>query len=191
MKRTFSEAVLERKQKRNNARKLIVFRAGLTLIVLAAGIAFNMDRIEHKKQLPTWASFKINSGDGSLESVRANTDDGIPRILSINGEEWEVEKVNHFDDAEAHPNGDPFDGIQAETYCKERLIAYIQTENQANLRNNIWHEVMHAGACLHGGDAWWNSINPTRNEHPGVEHLGEFLGEFSKSNPEFMAWTTK
>lgn len=139
---------------------------------------------------PAWSNFQI-SGD-AVERVSAKTPDGIPSILLINGQEWHVERVMAFNDALKYKgSGKSFSGIQAETYCKEKTIVYIETDDINVLKINIMHEIFHAGDCLHGGDTYWNSEHPTSSVHPGIYHLGEFTAVFLKDNPEFALWMTQ
>lgn len=138
---------------------------------------------------PSWADFSMQSGKlQGREYVRNVDDGGIPFTLMINGEHWNLVKVNHFAEAEKHESGKAFNGVQAETFCDQKLISYIETQDDNVLRENLWHEIFHAGACLHNGDTFWNSENPTKFDHPGVYHLGQFTSNFVRDNPLFMAW---
>lgn len=111
---------------------------------------------------------------------------GVPFHIVVNGEKWDINLIDSYPDAAGRKG--VFGGIQAQTTCRTKTITYIRTEDPALLRANIMHEVMHAGACVHGGDTWWNSINSTRFDHKGVYHLGEFLAPFMRDNPIFVDW---
>lgn len=128
---------------------------------------------------PTWADFTAANGNQTGWYERA-TDPvtGIPESVSINGEKWalvRVDKYDHLDRA----------GTE---YCGAQTISYIEARDPREMRTIILHEIFHAGACAHGGDTWWNSINPTELKHDGIKHLGEFWAEFSMANPTFIRW---
>lgn len=187
---TFSQKVT---QIRKDRREKLVTRGLQTLFVLIfSGLMISniyLAKVKEHQKAPTWAEF-IN--DGSIhESVSMSTIDGIPSVLNINGDHWNVVRVDAFKDALDHIDGRSFNGVQAQTYCREKLISYIETQNITVLKENLWHEVMHAGACTHGGDTWWNSIDPTQDKHEGIKHLGEFLSNFTKVNPNFVAWASR
>ena len=103
---------------------------------------------------------------------------GLPTTLLINGESWGLVRVDSMEDYI----------VTGTTYCTNHVITYLAHQSVSELRTTLWHEVFHAGACAHGGDEWWNSIHPTRNEHIGVNHLADFLSDFSRANREFMRW---
>jgi hypothetical protein len=187
----FNQKVLDRKRQRIS-RRISTTASFMTLAFIIACSGF-MAHYSQKSYLainaPSWADFKLNGPERMrFERVGATDPSGLPAVLTINGEHWEIVRVDSFNDSDDKKEGAVFSSIQAETFCDKRIITYIRTDDPAVLRANMWHEIMHAGACLHGGDTWWNSINPTRENHPGVEHLGEFLADFTHNNPLFMEW---
>lgn len=184
--KSLSQKVLERKAQRRRTRAWMW--VGAITIGLCAVQFYSIRRRTKLVTEPSWAAFTSEYTNAPLhETVLATNVDGVPDALMINGEMWDISRVDHFKDAEGRDGG-RFSGVQAQTYCKQRMIAYIPTQNPVILKVNLWHEVMHAGACLHGGDTWWNSPHPTAERHEGVKHLGEFLAEFSRDNPGFVAW---
>lgn len=196
-RKSFSESVLElqRDQRWLRIKVTVVFMA-IAVCYIAEGLSLYSLHLKEKAiakiNAPTWADF-VALGPGSVgtafdDHVAAETQDGIPAELVINGEVWSVVRVDHFNDADDKKPGEYFNGIQAQTFCAEKTIAYIRAEDQRRLHENIWHEIFHAAACSHGGDTWWNSENPTEDEHPGIYHLGEFMSIFSHDNPRFVEW---
>lgn len=194
-----SAVVLERRRKINQ-RRLENLAMFLPMFVLLAGTAVavrdNYVKAEAERKLaaeqaaPTWASFVAAKADAPMaEYITATDDEGIPHQLIINGESWDITQVNHFDDIDTSKPGAvlPDRVNEAETDCENRNISYIKGPKN-NLRINLMHEVFHAGACLHGGDEWWNSIHPTNSVHPGIYHLGDFMSNFVHDNPLFMQW---
>jgi hypothetical protein len=113
----------------------------------------------------------------------STTEDGVPVMLNINGDSWYVVRAKDF----------TYDLINAEsaTVCNAHVIVYLPSQTPSLTRNSLVHEVFHAGACLHGGDEWWNSVKPTRSEHPGIFHLADFWTGFARANPEFMEWLAR
>jgi len=105
----------------------------------------------------------------------------IPSHLDINGQMWDLVHVDHFDDKTEY----------GETDCDNREIDYLDSSDPAELREALWHEVFHAGACIHGGDEWWNSIHPTDDDHPGIYHLADFMHNFTRDNKEFVSWESQ
>lgn len=157
--------------------KVLYVVSGL-LLGLVGVLAYRNHRLE---QVPTWAEFKVVS-DVRYYAPVAN-EDGVPNTLFISDQEWSVVKVKVFTQDPQH--------IEAQTYCHNRTIAYLDAGNSTVLRDNLWHEIFHAGACAHGGDTYWNSVDPSTNYHPGIYHLGQFMAVFSKANPQFMAWAVQ
>jgi hypothetical protein len=101
----------------------------------------------------------------------------IPTVLNISGKLWSLEEVVGYSS----------ETTVGETDCKAHKITYVWTSSDG-LREDLWHEIFHAGACDHGGDVWWNSIKPNNVTHPGIYHLAEFMQQFVKDNPAFMQW---
>ena len=111
---------------------------------------------------PQWPNVVLATSAPQMELI-TRTQEGIPSRLNINGEIWTVRRVKDFTNPE----------IASETSCQGRVIWYLPAEMHTALKNNILHEVFHAGTCLRGGDAWWNSINPDSKKHDGIYHLAE------------------
>jgi hypothetical protein len=182
-----------RKAAKRLARWRLVLRFG-PLVLLAATTIANLTlqyRLTKQKQEmknllshqpPSWADFiRLEKSQAQeVAYIPAVNDSGVPIDMNINGEEWNIVEVAAFKDRDSRS--------MAETDCQHRTISYLQAANQVTLRANLWHEVFHAGGCLHGGDTYWNSINPTRSKHEGVKHLGDFMSNFSMANPAFMQW---
>jgi hypothetical protein len=123
----------------------------------------------------------LRSPNGVYTFYSAASQDGVPVNININGDTWTLYKVNTIDDGSI---------TGAETHCDTHTIIYIDIGSGLELRDLIMHEVFHAGECLHG-DTWWNSENPTKDFHPGIYHLADFMTNFIRTNPEFIAWMEK
>ena len=101
--------------------------------------------------------------------------------LYINGQVWDLVPVDRFDDETEY----------GETDCDNQEIDYLASSDPSELREALWHEIFHAGACVHGGDQWWNSIHPTDDDHPGIYHLADFMHNFTRDNKEFVTWAAE
>jgi hypothetical protein len=165
------------------------------LIIILLSLFYHTYKVKVAKlNSPTWADFTtIGTWDERIIAVNSQ---GVPNTLDINGEQWNVIKIDHFNDVEK--KGAVKDGkivlpsiITAETFCNNKTIAYISDADHNQLRADIMHEIFHAGGCLHGGDTYWNSINPTEKDHPGIYHLGEFTASFMRTNPRFTEWVSQ
>jgi hypothetical protein len=196
MKRaSFSQKVLDyKKRKRTDMIASVVFFTFIGGFLLSFSVgAYYSYRTYKLTTAPTWADFTINpkQSDTSkqlFETVGDRNEDGVPRTVTINGQLWSIVLVDIYDDAKKFKPGKGFSGKQGETYCENRTISYIRNYDHQQFRVNLMHEIFHAGACLHGGDTWWNSENPTETDHPGIYHLGEFMANFAHDNPKFMEW---
>lgn len=191
---TFSQAVL----KRRKDRRFLKFRIALLVTFVVVSLSFECWTIyqEHKAKSATkfMPGILVSGGFPALRlqaTSGGENEDGVPSHLNINGQAWEVVEIDAYPEAKKHKLGERFTGRDAETDCDNHQITYQHSYNSVEIRENLWHEVMHAGACIHGGDQYWNSVKPTGDKHPGVYHLGEFLGGFSKANPEFMYWMAR
>ena len=108
-----------------------------------------------------------------------------PSKININGQAFRIRTAVKDEQKWMEEDNDV-----AITDCKTQQIVYI-SEKIPNLQETMWHEVFHAGECLHDPE-YWNSKN-VRNfhdVHPGIYHLGEFMDDFSKTNPEFLYWAS-
>lgn len=185
-----STKVLERKRERLKGRVMLTLWC--LFLLCASSILVYSIWIEHKNSkalnAPTWADFTtLVPGTASVYQTNLGiTPDGIPNTLWINGQSWSVVRVAIYDSNLDKPTDKTWTGVDAETYCEHRTISYAQSVDRQMLRVNLMHEVFHAGACLHGGAAWWNSTD--LDKHPGIYHLGEFMAIFAHDNPEFMRW---
>ncbi len=190
-RKTLYERVVERRRERFRKRagaiaSLSVMAVGLLGMGLYAYAGYKETKVE---SMPTWASFTKFDPRGMIESQVAVAEDGLPNTLRINGETWSVVKIGEFSEVVGKPEGPVLGEVStAATFCANKTITYIDDQSRERLRTTIMHEVFHAGACVHGGDKWWNSENPTPKDHPGIYHLGEFMSEFAASNKQFMGW---
>lgn len=108
-----------------------------------------------------------------------------PTIVSINGKQWYIWNVDdlgqgffdHLKDRKA----------VAATDCENFQIIYSYTLGHRDLRNTLWHEIFHAGACPHDA-SYWNSKSDKDEEHEGIQHLADFIENFTRANPEFTKW---
>jgi len=175
---TFSQRVLEKQQKKFV--RTLETCAVVAVVLITLGLAGFVVHMERKRlalvKAPSWADFTMQSSGYSY--LPGLNPDGVPNSLMINGEQWSVEQVSSFKSPRT----------LAETYCNEKMIAYIRESDARRLKINLMHEVFHAGDCLHGGDKWWNSEHPTNSVHPGIYHLGEFMSSFLRDNPQFANW---
>lgn len=182
-----------RTRRRGRVQGAVHLALAVCLLSLTVFVAWNSWNTRKKITAPTWADFKmVGEKEGLIESTMAINADGIPNTIEVNGEMWSIVKVNHFTDIDATKIG-PVAGysISGQTLCAQKTIAYIQDDNPKRLKVTILHEVFHAGACLHGGDEWWNSIDPDNKNHAGIFHLGEFMADFLRANPDFTQWASR
>jgi hypothetical protein len=180
MRTPFNEQVLRRIQERRyERRRLIIPLATLFFLILNIGASLYFT---HEARKPRWPNAVLTGSAAQTKTV-TTTEDGIPALLNINGETWHVVRVKQFTG--------PDQEISAEISCRVKVIAYLPAQTPSLLRTSLIHEIFHAGACLHGGDAWWNSINPDKNSHEGIYHLADFWAGFARSNPEFMEWISR
>lgn len=199
--KTFSEKVLARKKRR--LAKLhgnIIDGTLLFAVFICAGLEF----YSYKSiNAPTWADFKptatIFEKDKLFETHLQFDDNGVPTDITIGDQQWSIVHADHYNNIEQYvnkkyksdkpehlPNNVPT--TLAETYCQHRTISYITDNSQKATRITLLHEILHAGACYHGGDEWYNNINPTATYHPGIYNTSEFMTNFILSNPAFMNW---
>lgn len=100
----------------------------------------------------------------------------LPTHLDINGQTWDVQQVTRIDNK----------GSDGETFCDTREIDYAETDDPVELRDTLWHEIFHAGDCIHGGkDTWWNS---SPKDEAGIKNLADFMHNFTRDNKQFIAW---
>ena len=170
----------------------IARRVYMLLFLLLLGVncyyRYRAYRLVHAPSWANWVSASDYQPSSNLhEQVRASTEGGVPTTLLINGEQWWVFQVDHFNDGSNEKSG----SIMAETDCANKLITYIPSQNPAVLKVNLMHEVFHAGGCLHGGDRYWNSEKPSDVDHPGIYHLGQFVAVFLHDNQQFAAWESQ
>lgn len=199
---SMSQVVLNRKRQRREKRiRLATWTVTMSIIVGVQILTyhFNKQRVIETKKItmlvkqrvaeadaPTWADFQAAKGVHETQEYAGI--DGVPFHITINGELWSIVHVNNFNSDSHHKYGEYFSGTGGETFCENKTIAYDSSADARLLKINIMHEIFHAGDCLHGGDTWWNSEHPTRTDHPGVYHLGEFMATFLHDNPQFAMW---
>lgn len=186
MKKEFvslSEKMMVRKKKRKNRIILTILFSiwGTGLVGFVGYRAWH----EHKRNLPNWAEINFTTQAEYSDRITFNSNTHeVPFKATINGETWDFIQVDHFSDSSIHKPG----SIEAETNCIDKTITYLPSDDKPELRINILHELFHAGACLHGGDTWWNNINPTASYHPGIERSAEFMHTFLHDNKQFAVW---
>ena len=107
-----------------------------------------------------------------------------PPVLSVivNGKTWDIWAVESLPDR-YWANRLEKDDADAETLCGARQIMY--TAQATNVRTILWHELFHAGACPEDS-TYWNSKSD--EDHVGIYRLADFMGDFTRNNPEFMKW---
>lgn len=174
-KRTFAEKALAiAEAKRRKRRPQIIALALLVWVALIAtcsGIAMYLGRI------PTKAPYATHV---AVQSV-----DAPPDNITVNGERW---RLIAFDFRANKGYGD----TAAETDCSQRVIWYVPKEaTAAQLREDLWHEVVHAGFCGDKGAslAHWAQFTKDYPEHGAVYAMGMFLPSFVHDNPEFVQWS--
>lgn len=159
-----------------------------TLIILCAlsVIALYLV-IQHLDTLdaPTWADFTTRSGQKMIVAVDM-TDP--PKYVIIDGKNWYLVHARSYTGVEGGLRSGEWTGASAKTYCLRQTITYLTDPDFGRFKASMMHEIFHAAACAHGGDAWWNSENPTATDHPGIYHLGEFSAAFIQQNPDFIKW---
>jgi hypothetical protein len=175
-----SQKVLERIAQRRRERNARIIKVVLWVYVLSviAIPAFCSWEARHK---PAWGNFEVATQPSANHYYAARNSDGAPKHVYINGEMWIIVQVSSIDP----------DRIAAETFCRNKLIVYVNAEDPTELRENLWHEIFHAaGVCAHGSDDWWNSPHDADAGHEGIYHVGLFMGPFSMANPDFMEWAS-
>ena len=102
----------------------------------------------------------------------------------ISGERWHV-------DWYGFPTEDGWvQGTEGVTYCESRDIFYRPIDSPSRLRENLWHEVMHASLCGKRSPKkanWYANVDSP--EHESVYDLGMFLSSFVRDNPDFVKWS--
>ena len=125
---------------------------------------------------------------GEVSQARYHTE-LPPKTFYINGDEWQLTAMRRLPEDAPHERGST---LLAETYCENRVILYDPDQNALELRNTIWHELFHAGAC-HEGDSdpeHWNSEEPHK-KGDGYYRIGEYLSTLMRNNPELAHWLAK
>ena len=118
-----------------------------------------------------------------------------PEIVYINGEAWQLlpEKVVPQIPADVHPPDDPrnYETV-AETFCTLHQILFKVSLGYVSIRNSLWHELMHAGACRNRIDMprYWNSQD-IHYVGDGYYRLGDYLSMLFRDNPELAAWLAR
>jgi hypothetical protein len=176
--------------------KAIIILCFITITISFISFCHSYKLKVDKLNAPTWANFS-SLGD-MHERFLATNPSGIPYSVSINGEQWTIAMVDHFTQVEGlrvdkagHILVPKTGIIKAETFCDNKTIVYVDDKDMNQLKVDLMHEIFHAGGCLHGGDDYWNSIDPTESNHPGIYHLGEFTASFMRANPRFTEWVSQ
>jgi hypothetical protein len=105
--------------------------------------------------------------------------------LNINGKSWVLYDVEKETD-KSFKEFLEMKHAQATTDCDHNQILYTSTST--DLRNTLWHEIFHAGACP-ADSTYWNSKSD--DDHQGIYKLASFIEGFTRSNPEFLKWETQ
>lgn len=180
--RIFTETYLK-----NKKYDKIFFRLGIILILILCAVV-GYAYLKPKKQDTLYWTVN-NSQDhivGYYNQIVLSRP-GIPKTLRINGQQWILI---------------PAKGILQDSLDDRNWSAYTDCDNQyivykpdyQGIKDALWHEVFHAGGCIHGngkvssGDKWWNSEHPDDNNHPGIYHLGHFMKDFTEQNTDFIEW---
>ncbi len=184
--RGVAERVLEQRRKdaehRRKERRMRSWNLGLrmaTLLIVGGSLGLNLYMFYLRSHNLT-PNTQV-SGPQAYDNTK--DDHGMPQVLNINGERWIVMQVRQF--------SGPSENAAAATSCNMHVIWFLPSDTPSALRWSLMHEVIHAGACLHGGDKWWNSDNPDMYNHDGIYHLADFLTNFNRANPEFVEWTLR
>jgi len=175
------------------------FIIGIALVVnLVLGSFNGYAYYKHKKGeflfsdwQPAWKGANYSYVGPIWAENSATYADGTPRMVMIRGEIWPIREVASYEDTVKHLHEKSFKGVGAQTDCERKEITYIHAESRRDLQTNLMHEVLHAGSCAYGGDAFWMSPDATGDDHPGIKHLGEFLSSFVRDNPTFISWMEK
>jgi hypothetical protein len=121
---------------------------------------------------------KIVLSSTTTKSIYYN-DNGMPKIIYIDGDLWYIIESSIKDDKSAI-------GADGYTDCSNRNI-WIRPNLPIHLvRQDIVHELMHAGACDKPSDWWNNKAANSANQidHEGIYHTGLFLSQVLHDNPE-------
>jgi hypothetical protein len=203
---SFSRKILDRIERKSAARRTrvtVLFLSGYLLI--AAAFGYNSYRKWKSVSAPSWAEFAVATPTTKSygEHVQGTMPSGLPYTLIVSGERWDLIEVDHFDWKKDEKGNEILDAagnptptrVQASTDCKRRIIAFIPADNPMVLRENLTHEIFHAGACLHGGDEWWNGTNDIAKHNGSIDdgayHLGQFMAIFLHDNPVYATWAAQ
>ena len=102
----------------------------------------------------------------------------LPKTLFINGERWKVLETTFTGDTV---------GL---TECDRRIIWYSKERAISELRDTMWHEIIHAANCKFEDDALanWKKAAKDSPTHDTVYKMASFLEGFVMSNPDYVHW---
>jgi hypothetical protein len=177
--KSFSQKVLDKRRRQRANRKylLCVKYFGITYLLIFFTYLCFFDTANQKMRNTAYGN--IGKYATSVLNYHDNTN-GLPEIFYIGPDKWQIIRVDTL--------GSNIEGI---TVCSEKAIFYISNVSKLQVKDTIWHEIYHAGACKRGGSTYWNSQSDNPNDHHGIDHLGEFNATFVQDNPELINWLIK
>jgi|SRR5882762_3041433 len=130
----------------------------------------------------------VNGGWLAYEHIHPLTDayyssnaglypNGVPKILYLSGKRWNIEIGEHDDELDAM---EAF-GV---TMCKERVIHLHSNMVQANYRDTLLHESLHATICKDDGSLD-NDAYSHNGGHAAIAKFSQSLQDILRDNPEF------
>lgn len=110
-------------------------------------------------------------------------DNGMPRLLFINGQRWYVASDRDWD---IHLT---LGHRMAETQCERNVIAIRTDLIESNKKDSLLHEIFHAGACNQPEKEQYTFYNSTDEEsHPGFERAANVIYTVLHDNPELTRY---
>lgn len=113
---------------------------------------------------------------------RWNTAEGLTVISVSKGKQETVDE--YLDDL---GKGEKFYGI---TDCPDNLILIHSNLSRANERDDLMHELLHAGTCDGAtgriDNFYYNSTN--EEQHEGIYRISQYITELFHENPELVKY---
>lgn len=82
--------------------------------------------------------------------------------------------------------GDNIGTVTGFTNCSKNII-YLVPTNEAETREDLFHELLHAGTCHHKeGNLWYNSKDV--ETHEGIYRIAFYMSELLAANPELAKY---